>query len=67
MLFKIHEQINFVTQNGVSVNEGDLLLSGTPEGISFVSPGNLLEARMFVNDQEIAKIKQFITREISES
>jgi 2-keto-4-pentenoate hydratase/2-oxohepta-3-ene-1,7-dioic acid hydratase in catechol pathway len=67
MLFKIHEQINFVSENGISINRGDLLLSGTPEGISFVSPGNLLEAKMYVNDQLIASIKQFIIREVADS
>ena len=44
MLFKIHEQMEYIRSQNVTVNEGDLLLSGTPEGIAFVEPGNHISA-----------------------
>ena len=57
MLYKIDEQVDYLVSNGMTINEGDLLLSGTPEGISNVSPGNILEATLKYQGDLIAEIK----------
>ena len=47
MEWSIPEQINLMTHAGMSLLKGDLLLSGSPEGISFIKPGDDLEANMY--------------------
>ena len=45
MLFKIPEQMHYLESDAkMRLNEGDLLMSGTPEGIAPVAEGDLLEA-----------------------
>ena len=47
MEWKIWEQINIMTMSGMSLNKGDLLLTGSPEGINFIKPDDRLEATMY--------------------
>ena len=59
MLYSIDEQLNYMSTNGMNFLPGDLLLSGTPEGISFVKPGDKLHAMMWDSQKKnmIAEIK----------
>ena len=54
MLFSIDKIIAFISQY-YSLKIGDLIYTGTPEGVGKVSIGDLLEG--FVNDLEIFKVK----------
>ena len=36
-----------MTMSGMSLNKGDLLLTGSPEGINFIKPDDRLEATMY--------------------
>ena len=36
--------MDWIEDNGTTLNEGDLLLSGTPEGMAPVKPGDTIEA-----------------------
>lgn len=46
MHFKIDQQIEYIESKGVTLGEGDLIMSGCPEGIAPVNEGDLLEASM---------------------
>ena len=47
MNYKIDEQVRYMEEQGpVFFNEGDLLMSGTPEGIAPVLEGDILEASL---------------------
>ena len=46
MHFKINEQIDYIESKGSALKEGDLILSGCPEGIAPVAEGDLLEASL---------------------
>jgi 2-keto-4-pentenoate hydratase/2-oxohepta-3-ene-1,7-dioic acid hydratase in catechol pathway len=54
MLFSIDKIIAFISQY-YTLKIGDLIYTGTPEGVGKVSIGDLLEG--FVNDLEIFKVK----------
>jgi 2-keto-4-pentenoate hydratase/2-oxohepta-3-ene-1,7-dioic acid hydratase in catechol pathway len=57
MIFKIGEQIKFLEQDaGVTLGEGDLLMTGTPENIAPVREGDCLEASMSVNGVVISSL-----------
>ena len=44
MVFKIDQQIDYIEQHAnITLNEGDLLLTGTPENIAPVREGDCLE------------------------
>ena len=66
MLFKIDEQMDFIEQCGMTLLEGDLLLSGTPEGMAPVTPGDFLEATLKTpgpNGEVISEIKKKVIHE----
>jgi acylpyruvate hydrolase len=46
MRFKIHEQLAFMASHGMNFIPGDLVMTGTPEGISNIKPGDSLHATM---------------------
>ena len=53
MFFKINDQMNFIEETGTTLCEGDLLLSGTPEGQAAVKPGDLIEATLKTPDGNV--------------
>ena len=67
MNFKIDEQVRYLEENGpINFDEGDLLMSGTPEGIAPVVEGDVLEATLRGPDGAlISEIRQVIGRESS--
>ena len=57
MIFKIGEQIKFLEHDaGVTLGEGDLLMTGTPENIAPVREGDCLEASLSVNGVVISSL-----------
>ena len=49
MIFKINQQIDYLEQvAGITLGEGDLLMTGTPENIAPVREGDLMEASLSV-------------------
>ena len=65
MNFKIDEQVSYMEETGpILFREGDLLMSGTPEGIAPVVEGDVLEASLKgPNGDLISEIRQVIGRE----
>ena len=66
MNFKINEQLDYMEENGpIMFGEGDLIMTGTPEGIAPVVEGDVLEAAMYCPDDGslISSIRQVIGRE----
>ena len=59
MFFKINDQMDYIENSGTSLCEGDLLLTGTPEGMGPVRPGDKLEAFLRTPEGEvIAELKK---------
>ena len=58
MHFKIDEQLNYMLQHGMKFIEGDLIMTGTPEGLSFVKPGDLLTATMWTDSSKSEKLAE---------
>lgn len=57
MLFKIGQQIDYLENvAGISLGEGDLLMTGTPENIAPVREGDCMEASMSFGGVEISTI-----------
>ena len=57
MVFDIPKQIDYIENvAGIQLNEGDLLMTGTPENIAPVSEGDCMEASMSVDGQVISTI-----------
>lgn len=48
MIFKIPQILSYVSQY-FTLEAGDLILTGTPEGVGPVKPGDVIEAGMSVN------------------
>ena len=64
MHYKICEQIAHIEGEGnCQLKEGDLLMTGTPEGIAPVKPGDLLEASLKYEGQVLATITDRIIKE----
>ena len=53
MYFKINDQMDFIEDNGTTLNEGDLLLTGTPEGMGPVKHGDIIEAYLKTHTLEV--------------
>lgn len=69
MVFKIDEQIRYLEETAnITLGEGDLLMTGTPENIAPVREGDCLEASLAVNGVTIASlIEKSIRREAKPS
>ena len=66
MLFKIDEQLSYLEETAnIQLREGDLLMSGTPEGIAPVREGDHLLARISEEGRVISEINEQIVRELS--
>jgi len=55
MIFKIPELISF-TSKFLTLNEGDMFLTGTPPGIDKVNDGDYLKAKMSENGNTLASL-----------
>ncbi len=62
MYFKIFEQLNYISKY-LTLDAGDILMTGTPEGLGPVEEEDLLEATMHYDGKLIASIKNTIERE----
>jgi len=68
MLFKIDEQIRYLEETAnITLGEGDLLMTGTPENIAPVREGDRLVASLAVNGVEICTIVENIRRQAKPS
>jgi 2-keto-4-pentenoate hydratase/2-oxohepta-3-ene-1,7-dioic acid hydratase in catechol pathway len=62
MHFKIYDQISYISKY-MTLEAGDILLTGTPEGIGPVDEGDLLEATLSYQGKLLASIKDTIQRD----
>jgi len=62
MHFKIHEQLEYITKY-MTLEAGDVLMSGTPEGLGPVSEGDRLEASLTYKGKVLATISDVIQKE----
>jgi len=53
MIFRIPEIVSYVSEY-FTLEAGDLILTGTPEGVGSVKPGDEIEAGMSVNDYKMS-------------
>lgn len=53
MYFKIDEQLEYISKY-LTLEAGDLLMTGTPEGLGPVSEGDKLEASLTYNGKVLA-------------
>ena len=68
MLFKIDEQIRYLEETAnITLGEGDLLMTGTPENIAPVREGDKLFASLSVNGVEISTIVENVRRQTKPS
>ena len=64
MIFKINQQISYIENDGgVALGEGDMLLTGTPEGILPINEGDLLEATLKSQGKVISEMRHRISKE----
>jgi acylpyruvate hydrolase len=58
MLFSIPKLIEYVS-SVMTLREGDIILTGTPEGVGPVNPGQILEGSLLVagSDKYLASMK----------
>ena len=56
MHFKIDELISYVSQY-IKFEEGDLILTGTPDGVGPVKGGDKVEAFGRIEDKVVAKLE----------
>ena len=62
MHFKIHERLEYITKY-MTLEAGDILMSGTPEGLGPVSEGDRLEASLTYKGKVLATISDVIQKE----
>lgn len=62
MHFKIHEQLEYITKY-MTLEAGDILMTGTPEGLGPISEGDRLEATLTYKGKLLAKISDTIQKE----
>jgi len=62
MHFKIHEQLQYITKY-MTLEAGDILMTGTPEGLGPVSEGDKLEASLTYKGKVLATISDVIQKE----
>ena len=56
MHFKIDELISYISQY-ISFGEGDLILTGTPEGVGPVKEGDKVEAFGRIGEKVVAQLE----------
>ena len=61
MHYKIWDQLDFISKY-MTLDQGDLLMTGTPEGMGPVNEGDKLEAYLKYNGKVLAEIKDTIKR-----
>jgi 2-keto-4-pentenoate hydratase/2-oxohepta-3-ene-1,7-dioic acid hydratase in catechol pathway len=62
MHFKIHEQLEYIAKY-MTLEAGDILMTGTPEGLGPVSEGDRLEASLTYKGKVLATISDVIQKE----
>ena len=55
MHFKIDDILSFASQY-MTVNEGDIILTGTPEGVGPIKPGDKVEGKLRDNGRSIGEL-----------
>lgn len=55
MLFPIHKILSHMSCI-MTLQKGDLILTGTPKGVGAVKPGDVLKAELTYNDESLASI-----------
>ena len=53
MVFNIPTLLEYITRY-ITLNEGDIIMTGTPAGVGPVVPGDFVQALMQENDKDIA-------------
>jgi 2-keto-4-pentenoate hydratase/2-oxohepta-3-ene-1,7-dioic acid hydratase in catechol pathway len=51
-IFRVEKVIAYLSQF-ITLEEGDIIFTGTPEGVAQVKPGDKLDARLLSNDGTI--------------
>ena len=59
MIFDVGAQLEFIS-NYITLDEGDLLLTGSPPGVEVVKNGDVIDATMSVDGKVLATINQTV-------
>lgn len=62
MIFKIPQIISYISTY-FTLEHGDLILTGTPSGVSGVRNGDIIEAWLSENNKIVAEIKYPVVQE----
>ncbi len=62
MHFKIWDQLDYINRY-LTLGEGDMLMTGTPEGLGPVNEGDEIEATLKYEGKLLAQIRDKIRRE----
>lgn len=55
MVFNIPTLIEYITKY-ITLNEGDIIMTGTPAGVGPVKPGDLVQAILIQGETDIAHL-----------
>lgn len=58
--------MDWIENSGTTLREGDLLMTGTPEGLAPVAPGDLIECSLKkpgTNGEVISEISKFVVHD----
>jgi 2-keto-4-pentenoate hydratase/2-oxohepta-3-ene-1,7-dioic acid hydratase in catechol pathway len=64
MYFKIPDQLDYISRY-ITLEAGDIISTGTPEGIGPVKEGDKLEATLTYKGKVLASINDTIQREVA--
>jgi acylpyruvate hydrolase len=66
MHYKIGDQLEYITQF-ITLNKGDLILTGTPHGIGPVKVGDKIRANLLQNNKVLVEMKYNVEEDNSKS
>ena len=61
MFFKIYDQLDYISKY-LTLDAGDILMTGTPEGLGPVNEGDKVLATLRYQGKELARIEDTIGR-----
>ena len=62
MYYSIYDQLQYISKY-LTLDAGDILMTGTPEGLGPVNEGDHLEATLTYNGKILARLEDIIKRE----
>ena len=61
MVFNIPTLLEYITKY-ITLNEGDLIMTGTPAGVGPVKPGDMVQALLIDGEKDLAHLELKVDR-----